>query len=864
MLTFLAATRLFKMWAMIQIYQYLFRKIWPVSFILIAIFCFNSIVKAQVLSTAGGTNYTNTSFVPAGTPGVVTFVIQNTNAQFGIIKKIDHFARQDQPNNTYKLWYSATPLSGPTTVGSSNWVLVATGNPISVASDAVTTVLDNLSIIIPANTQYRFALQTTNGIGYTGSNTPSPNSFSSGGFTLKVGNHQIAGQNVGYGGSSPSPAATPGFFSGAVYLTLCASSAIAATPVITADTAVCGAGNPVTLNIISGNLNQADKWNWFTGSCGGTLIGSGTSITVSPAATTSYYVRGQGGCSAGPGACATVRVTVKAKPGDPIINDPAPICLGGLAHLIINPLSSGVTAVPDSITITSAALSIAVPDNTNAGANTTLVIPALPTGAQMTGIDVTLNMLHTYPGDMIFNLKAPNGNIANLYKYSTGRFTGDFGNMPNAGWINAVTSSDGNVSYSSIDSPYRYTAGTLFMPDLINNNVTGPGIQNPNGFVSSAQNMSELYSIPSGIWTLAMADGGLGNSGTLSSWQIKIKFNRPEPTPASPAIWTPAATLFVDAAGAVPYDGLTPRMDVYASAAASYSAISVLNGCYSGAANVTVAANSPISNGNASLPADNETCEYGIAAFKAVANGINPTYQWQTDNGTGNFTNITDNNNYSGTATDSLIVKNMPDAWSGYKYRCVMSITGTCNGSVTSREALLTINQRLVVTLTSSGSTSLLPGMITTLTVTSIPAAASYIWIKNGIPFNGSTNSSFDATVDGQGVYQVSITDVKGCTGISNEVAISDSASAQLFVYPSPAINGRFVVSFYSLKGNMLPRALTIYDAKGALVLKKTYNIEKPYDKMEVDCSSWGKGVYFINLAGRNGQRLAIGKVVVL
>ena len=71
---------------------------------------------------------------------------------------------------------------------------------------------------------------------------------------------------------------------------------------------VCN-GSSTTLSIASGNLNTATAWKWYTGNCGGTLVGTGTSITVNPLVATTYYVRGEGGCSA-PGACASITINI--------------------------------------------------------------------------------------------------------------------------------------------------------------------------------------------------------------------------------------------------------------------------------------------------------------------------------------------------------------------------------------------------------------------------------------------------------------------------------------------------------------------------------------------------------------------------
>ncbi len=60
-------------------------------------------------------------------------------------------------------------------------------------------------------------------------------------------------------------------------------------------TTICN-GSSSTLSISLGNLNDADHWQWYSGSCGGTAIGTGTSVSVSPAITTTYYARGEGTC----------------------------------------------------------------------------------------------------------------------------------------------------------------------------------------------------------------------------------------------------------------------------------------------------------------------------------------------------------------------------------------------------------------------------------------------------------------------------------------------------------------------------------------------------------------------------------------
>jgi subtilisin-like proprotein convertase family protein len=76
-------------------------------------------------------------------------------------------------------------------------------------------------------------------------------------------------------------------------------------PALSGTTALCP-GSSTTLNVVSGNLNDATDWKWYSGSCGGTLVNTGLSFTTSTPGT--YYVRGEGGCVS-PGLCETITVT---------------------------------------------------------------------------------------------------------------------------------------------------------------------------------------------------------------------------------------------------------------------------------------------------------------------------------------------------------------------------------------------------------------------------------------------------------------------------------------------------------------------------------------------------------------------------
>ncbi len=92
---------------------------------------------------------------------------------------------------------------------------------------------------------------------------------------------------------------------------------------ITGTSTIC-AGQSTTLTVVGGNASS----QWYTGSCGGTLVGTGTSITVSPATTTTYYVGNAATTCSPVSSCIPVTVTVNPPPIMTSVNA-ATICSGG-------------------------------------------------------------------------------------------------------------------------------------------------------------------------------------------------------------------------------------------------------------------------------------------------------------------------------------------------------------------------------------------------------------------------------------------------------------------------------------------------------------------------------------------------------
>lgn len=125
-------------------------------------------------------------------------------------------------------------------------------------------------------------------------------------------------------------------------------------PTVTASAPTVCDGDPVTLTI-TGNLNDATTWEVYSGSCGGTLVGStaASTLVVTPSGpSTAYFVRGTGGC-ASPGSCGSTTVTV-----NPIQNAAFNYSAASYCNAASNPTPTITGTAGGSFSSTPAGLSI--------------------------------------------------------------------------------------------------------------------------------------------------------------------------------------------------------------------------------------------------------------------------------------------------------------------------------------------------------------------------------------------------------------------------------------------------------------------------------------------------------------------------
>jgi hypothetical protein len=373
-------------------------------------------------------------------------------------------------------------------------------------------------------------------------------------------------------------------------------------------------------------------------------------------------------------------------------------------------------------------------------------------------------------------------------------------------------------------------------------------------------NFPGLYSLANGTWGLVLQDLFAGDEPFLLNWCIEITY-----TPIVPVqgTWTPTNGLFTNAAGTTPYTGgLASTLYAAPTANTTYSVTYVVGSCTSPATSIPVTVNTPVS--ITGQPTNKSVCTDKSTTISVTAAGTNPTYQWQvsTSGATGPWLNIANGGNYAGVSSNTLTIIAPPTSWNTYQYRVVVSGVAPC-GFVNSGPAILTVYALPVVGITAAPYLNLFPGLRTTLTANSSPAGFSYLWTFNGNAITSATTASYVADVDGLGDYTVRVTDINGCINTSSILSLGDSLSGKVFIYPSPN-RGQFQVRYHSLKGNVVPRSLTVFDSKGTRVLTQSYSVGRPYDRMDVDLRPFGKGIYEVELGDRNGQRIATGRVVVL
>lgn len=347
------------------------------------------------------------------------------------------------------------------------------------------------------------------------------------------------------------------------------------------------------------------------------------------------------------------------------------------------------------------------------------------------------------------------------------------------------------------------------------------------------------------------------------------------------------ASVSVQPSSTAVCDGSNASFSVTASGTTTYTwQVSTDGGSnysdISGASNSTLTLNAASLGQNGSLYhvlVSNETCTTPVSSNAATltvhalpvviagANGITnvctgtpviltgsgaSTYSWSPAGGTGSSVTVT-----------PTVNQNTPEQSNTIVY----TATGTDgNGCVSTGTVSITANPLPVVTLTATpANTSLLPGRTVTLKARVSPSGFSFIWRKNGVVIS-NTSDSLKVGVEEIGSYTVEATDANGyCNRTSAAVVVKDSVTNNIYVYPNPN-DGLFTVSSYTSINNtnqLKKQNVTVYDSRGALVYKKTYDINQGYNLLSVPMKNVASGTYFVVLNDAYNNRIGVTRVFV-
>jgi hypothetical protein len=316
---------------------------------------------------------------------------------------------------------------------------------------------------------------------------------------------------------------------------------------------VCDGGDATIT--ITGNLDDATDWYVYTGSCGGTAVGTTntSTILVTPAGpSTTYFIRGEGGCVV-PGTCGNVNVTV-----DPI--EDATFAYGASAYCIDGsdptPTISGVgsgayTSSPAGLLINGSTGAIDVSASTPNTYTVTYTTPGTCTGSS--DEIVTINALPAAPtvltsGSTIF---CAGGSVDLTSSQASGNV---WSNTATTQTINvtgtgtySVTYTDGN-GCSSTSANTAVTVNTL--PAVPTISADGPTSFCTGGSVNltSSQASGNVWSNTATTQTInvsgtgsfsVMYTDGNGCSATSAATAVTLNAN-----PAAPTISAGGPTTF--------------------------------------------------------------------------------------------------------------------------------------------------------------------------------------------------------------------------------------------------------------------------------------------------------------------------------
>ncbi|MFH0865529.1 MAG: T9SS type A sorting domain-containing protein, partial [Bacteroidota bacterium] len=504
----------------------------------------------------------------------------------------------------------------------------------------------------------------------------------------------------------------------------------------TAPTSISATANPIcpsastTLSVVGGSLGTGASWMWYSGSCGGTYVGTGASIAVSPAVATTYYVRAESSCNTTGCASLTINMnTLSTAPAS--INATAnPICPSGSTTLSVVGGSLGTGASwkwysgSCGGTYVNTGASIAV----SPAVATTYYVRAEGT-CNTTGcasLTINMNTLSTAPT----SINATANPICPSASTTLSVVGGSLGTGASWKWY---TGSCGgtyvNTGASIVVSPA--VATTYY--------VRAEGTCNTTGCASLTINMNTLSTAPTSINATANPICS-GNSSTLSV--------------VGGSLGTGASWKWYSGSCGGTYVNTGASIAVSPASTTTYYVRAEGTCNTTGCASLTITVNTAPS--ITSQPTDQTICDGANTSFSVTATGAGLSYQWQEF--ISSWNNLSNGGVFSNVTTATMNITGATSGMSGRSYRCIVS--GACSPAATSSFAVLTINANPSITSQPTNQTACENGSAV-FSVFASGSSLSYQWqVNTGSGWNNITSAGSNPT------YSDWTTSLLGLSGI--------------------------------------------------------------------------------------------------
>ncbi|WP_158651386.1 T9SS type A sorting domain-containing protein [Pseudotamlana carrageenivorans] len=527
-------------------------------------------------------------------------------------------------------------------------------------------------------------------------------------------------------------------------------------PTITPSATTVCLGATATLNIV-GNLNDATQWHIYTGSCGGTLVGSTntSSFNVTPGSpSTTYYIRGEGGCIT-PSTCATV--TINATSVSPFISSQTNISCNGGSDGSATASASGGTAPYSylwSNSATTAAIAgvsagnytVTITDANGCATNTSATItePA----ALVASTTINNNVSCNGGSDGSATASTSGGTAPYSYLWSNSATTATIAGVSAGNYTVTITDANGCATNTSatIAEPAALVASTT-----INNNVSCNGGSDGSATASASGGTAPYSYLWSNSATTAAIAGVSAGNYTVTITDANGCATNTSATITEPAALVASTTINNNVScnggsdgsatasasgGTAPYSYLWSNSATTATiagvSAGNYTVtITDANGC---ATNTSATITEPAALVASTTINNNVSCNGGSdgSATASTSGGTAPySYLWSNSATTATIAGVSAGN-YTVTITDA-------------------------NGCATNTSATIAEPAALVASTTINNNVSCNGGSDGSATASASGGTApySYLW----------SNSATTAAIAGvsAGNYTVTITDANGC-----------------------------------------------------------------------------------------------------